>query len=259
MRCGLLRSDELAQARWNEEFVKARLITINDVRRSLRSLGRKRHASLLQKYFKTGPGEYAEGDIFLGIRVPQLRKLAGECHDLRLKDAERLLQSDVHEERLLALLLMVNRFPKAGRLEQRKIYSLYFRNTQFVNNWDLVDVSAPDITGRFLAKRDKEPLTSLAESSLLWDRRIAIMSTFHFIKEGHFSETLRIAGILLHDEEDLIHKAVGWMLREVGKRDMLVEEKFLKQHYRKMPRTMLRYAVERFPERKRLKYLAGTI
>lgn len=235
------------------------MITVQDIRRVLRRLGRKRHAKALQKYFKTGPGEYAEGDVFLGIPVPRLRKLAREYRDLRLKDVERLLQSPVHEERLFSLLVLVSRFSRAGRIEQRQIYSLYFRNTQFVNNWDLVDLSAPHIVGKFLAKRDKEPISCLAESSSVWDRRIAVMSTFHFIREGHFTEALRIAGFLLSDEEDLVHKAVGWMLREIGKRDMRVEEKFLRQHCRKMPRTMLRYAVERFPERKRRKYLAGTV
>lgn len=239
--------------------MKTRIITAQEIRRILRRLGKKRQARLLQRYFKTGPGEYAEGDIFLGIRVPQLRKLAREHRDLRLKDVERLLQSPVHEDRMFALMVLVNRFPRAGRLEQRKIYGLYFRNTQFVNNWDLVDLSAPGIIGRFLARRDKEPIFCLAESSSVWDRRISIMSTFYFIKDGQFSEALRIAGLLLHDEEDLIHKAVGWMLREIGNRDMRVEEKFLKQHCRVMPRTMLRYAIEKFPERKRRKYLAGMV
>jgi len=234
-------------------------MTVQHIRKRLRGLGRKRHAKVLQKYFKTGPGEYAEGDIFLGIRVPQLRSLSREYGDLRLKDVEKLLQSAIHEERLFALLALVNRFPKAGRLEQSQIYRLYFRNTQYINNWDLVDLSAEHIVGRFLATRAKDPLTCLAESAGLWDRRIAIMSTFHFIKAGNFSESLRIAGLLLHDEEDLVHKAVGWMLREIGKRGILVEEKFLKQHCREMPRTMLRYAIEKFPEAKRRKYLAGTV
>lgn len=238
---------------------KIQTMSLHTIRKHLRALGRKRQAKLLQRYFKTGPGEYAEGDIFLGIRVPQLRDLARVCRDLRLKDVEKLLQSAIHEERLLALLVLVSRFPKAARLEQSQIYRLYFRNTQYVNNWDLVDVSAQHIVGGFLAKRAKEPLTCLAESASLWDRRIAIMSTLHFIRAGSFSESIRIAGLLLHDEEDLVHKAVGWMLREIGNRDLLVEERFLKQHCMEMPRTMLRYAIEKFPEAKRRKYLAGTV
>ncbi|MEI6970831.1 MAG: DNA alkylation repair protein [bacterium] len=239
--------------------MNSRITTAHDIRRILRKLGRKRQARVLQRYFKTGPGEYAEGDIFLGIRVPQLRKLASEYRDMRLKDVERLLQSPVHEDRLFALLVLVNRFARAGTSEQRNIFRLYFRNTQFVNNWDLVDLSAPQIVGGFLAARDKAPIACLAESASVWDRRISIMSTFQFIRKGQFSEALKIAGILIEDEEDLVHKAVGWMLREIGKRDMPVEEKFLKQNYRRMSRTTLRYAIEKFPENKRRKYLAGKI
>jgi len=220
-------------------------------------LASKRHAAALQRFFKTGPGQYGEGDIFLGIRVPRLRKLAGMLHAARSNDIERLLQSPAHEERMLALLVLCGRFSRGSPIEQRKIYRLYFRNTQFVNNWDLVDLSAPCIVGSFLEKKDKDPLIRLAESSNLWERRIAIMATFHFIRNGKFSETFRIARLLLSDEEDLIHKASGWMLREVWKRRPCMAEKFLRRHYLCMPRTMLRYAIEKMPSAKRLKYLSG--
>jgi len=231
------------------------MTTIQRIRRLMRKLARKRHAKVLQRYFKTGPGEYGEGDQFLGIRVPQLRKLALEYAGVKWRDIETLLQSPVHEERMLALLILVRRYQQGNAIEQKRIYRLYFQSTQFINNWDLVDVSAEHIVGAFLFGRDKEPLSRLAESADIWERRIAIMSTFYFIRQKRYSETLRLARLLLSDEEDLVHKAVGWMLREVGKRDLRAEEKFLRQHCTEMPRTMLRYAVERFPEPKRKRYL----
>jgi 3-methyladenine DNA glycosylase AlkD len=234
-------------------------MTLKDIREQLQKLGTKERAEVSQRFFKTGPGEYGEGDVFLGVRVPELRKLAKRHQDLTIKRVERLLNSTLHEERLLALLILVLKFKKGNESERKAIYSLYLNNTRFVNNWDLVDTSAEHILGAFLLDRSKEPLYGLARSTNLWERRISIMSTFHFIKKGSFFETLRISKMLLTDEEDLIHKAVGWMLREVGKREMLKEEKFLKKHYKKMPRTMLRYAIERFPESKRQGYLKGKI
>jgi len=223
----------------------------------LRALGDSRKAEDLQRFFKTGTGEYGEGDVFLGIRVPVLRKLATEYRDLTLGQAKKLLRSAIHEERLLALFILIDIFAKGSDVAKRQIYHLYLEHTQFVNNWDLVDASAEHIVGAYLWDKDKAPLLELAGSSLLWERRIAILSTFHFIKRGEFEATLKIARLLLADSEDLIHKAVGWMLREVGKRNLATEEAFLKKHYRKMPRTMLRYAVEKFPEEKRRAYLHG--
>lgn len=234
-------------------------MTLNDIKTRLRKLGDKERAKVLQRFFKTGPGEYAEGDVFLGIRVPELRKLAKEYQDINLKVVQQLLKSSLHEERLLSLLMLVQSYAKGNEALRERIYKLYLKHTQFINNWDLVDVSAEHVVGHFLMERSKAPLYSLAKSDVLWQRRISIISTFHFIKRHEFAETLKIAKMLISDEEDLIHKAVGWMLREVGKRDLQAEEGFLKQHYKKMPRTMLRYSIERFPEPKRQRYLKGKI
>jgi 3-methyladenine DNA glycosylase AlkD len=214
-------------------------------------------AAILQRFFKTGPGEYAAGDKFIGLTVPQIRALAKRYRQLSLADTCRLLHSPVHEERLLALLLLVQAY-RAGT-EQQRIYELYLQNTRYINNWDLVDCSAEHIVGAFLRERSRSPLQQLAKSENLWERRIAILATFHFIKRGEFAPTLQIGRQLLRDEHDLIHKAVGWMLREVGKRDRATEETFLRQHYRQMPRTMLRYAIERFPETLRQRYLRRAI
>ena len=234
-------------------------MTAQKIRARLQKLCDKRRAAASQRYFKTGPGEYGEGDIFLGITVPELRKLVTEYQDLALAETIQLLQSAIHEERLLALLLLVRAYAKADARTKKHIYDLYLENTRYINNWDLVDASAEHIVGAFLIGKHKKPLHDLAKSHDLWERRIAIMATFHFIKHDKFVETLTIARELLSDEEDLIHKAVGWMLREVGKRHIQSEEQFLKEHYKKMPRTMLRYAIERFPESKRLRYLKGKV
>ena len=210
-------------------------------------------------FFKTGKGEYAEGDRFLGIRVPVLRKLVKEYPDLTISQITSLLRSKHHEERLLALLMLVAHYNKAGDDDKRRIYDLYLANTGFINNWDLVDSSAEHIVGAYLWARDKAPIYALARSEILWERRISIMSTYHFIKKHEFRDALRISKILLKDGEDLIHKAVGWMLREIGNRDVTKEESFLKAHYQKMPRTMLRYAIEKFPGKKRQGYLKGLL
>jgi len=225
----------------------------------LQLLADPQRAQVLRRFFKTGPGEYAEGDLFAGIRVPELRKLSKEYQVLDLCQALELLHSPIHEARLLALFILAQAYLKADASLQERIYSSYLGNTRFINNWDLVDASAEHIVGRHLRHGSRAPLHALAASSILWERRIAIMSTFHFIKQGDFSETLHIAGMLLNDPEDLIHKAVGWMLREVGKRDRSSEERFLKAHYKLMPRTMLRYAIEKFPEDLRQRYLKGKI
>ncbi|MBN2070139.1 MAG: DNA alkylation repair protein [Candidatus Krumholzibacteriota bacterium] len=212
-----------------------------------------------QRFFKTGEGEYGHGDIFLGIRVPVVRQAAKRYRSASLSLVERLLRSKYHEVRLFALLLMVDRFSRAGAGEQEKIYRLYLNNTRHINNWDLVDLSAYHIVGAWLEERDKAVLRRLAKSRSIWERRIAIISTYWFIKRDRYDETMEISEILIGDVEDLIHKAVGWMLREVGKRDIATERKFLKKHYRKMPRTMLRYAIEKFDEEERQRYLKGEI
>jgi 3-methyladenine DNA glycosylase AlkD len=229
------------------------------ISKELRTLAAPGTASILQRFFKTGPGEYGEGDVFLGIKVPPLRALAKRHPDTGLETIATLLESRYHEERFFALLLMMQRYQRSPRPEQTAIYNLYLGNTHRINNWDLVDVSAPHIVGRHLQDRSRKVLHKLAHSSSLWERRIAIIATLHFIRLHDFDDTLRIAATLLQDEHDLMHKAVGWMLREVGKRDLAAEEGFLKQHYHSMPRTMLRYAIERFAEPKREKYLHGKV
>lgn len=231
---------------------------IREIRQKLSEIKDDSHARILGRFFKTGPGEYGEGDIFIGLRVPQLRSLARTYEHLRLEDALELMRSPIHEERLLALLILVRSYKKSDETMKEKIYWFYLDNTRFINNWDLVDLSAEHIMGAHLFNRDRKQLVQLAHSKILWDRRIAVMATFHFIRKGQFTLTLTIAESLLGDKEDLIHKACGWMLREIGKRDILVEETFLRLHGKTMPRTMLRYAIERFPEEKRLKYLRGT-
>ena len=213
----------------------------------------------LQRFFKTGPGEYAEGDVFLGVTVPDLRRVCRECRDAAIPEIVPLLGSAVHEDRLLALLLLVEAFRRGTEQGRREIYRLYLANTKFINNWDLVDSSAPHIVGGWLFTRSRSPLGRLARSSSLWDRRIAIIATQFFIRSGEFEETLRIADLLLADHHDLIHKAVGWMLREVGKRNPRVERAWLETRYPRMPRTMLRYAIEKFPEAERRRYLTGRI
>jgi 3-methyladenine DNA glycosylase AlkD len=229
------------------------------IRKELRRLADKEVAEHAQRFFKTGKGQYGEGDRFLGIRVPALRRLARQYRGVSVEEARRLLKSQFHEERLLALFLLVGIFKKADDESRRAIYELYLANTRFINNWDLVDCSAEHIVGAYLWRAGRQPLYDLAVSRSLWERRISIMSTFHFIKQGEFADTLKIARILLVDKEDLIHKAVGWMLREVGKRDAEAEEQFVGKYCRQMPRTMLRYAIEKFPAPKRQKYLRGDV
>lgn len=230
-----------------------------EVRSRLARLGDRRRARELQRFFKTGPGEYGEGDRFLGARVPDLRSLAREYVDVSLSALRTLLRSRVHEERLMALLVLEQKYSRGRDSEKERIYRLYLDNTRYVNNWDLVDLSAGKIVGDFLIDRDRTVLRELAASENIWERRIAIIATSAFIRIGDYSYTLKVADMLLEDEEDLIHKAVGWMLREVGKRDPRAEERFLKPRYRRMPRTMLRYAIERFPEPKRQRYLKGAV
>lgn len=229
----------------------------NSIKRELKRHSNKSKAKLLQGFFKTGPGEYAEGDIFLGINVPTLRKVAFRHKDLSLGEILKLLRSPIHEERLVALLILIAQYRTSGPEIKDKIYSAYLKNSKYINNWDLVDVTAKHIVGEHLRMKKKGPIYKLARSGDLWERRIAVLSTFNFIAYGQFDDALKIAGILLNDRHDLIHKAVGWMLREIGKRDIRIEEGFLDRYHSTMPRTMLRYAIERFPENKRLQYLNG--
>ncbi len=228
---------------------------LNDTRHALRAFADETDAVNLQRFFKTGPGEYGEGDRFIGVRVPATRRVARDYKALPLADTLTLLQSDIHEERLLALIILSLKFKAGTPDEQAAVYRAYLDHTPFINNWDLVDVSAEHVVGAYLERRSRKPLHALARSESLWERRIAILSTFRFIRHDDFDETLKIAEILVSDKHDLIHKAVGWMLREVGKRDMSKEESFLIRHYRSMPRTMLRYAIEKFSEETRLQYM----
>ena len=231
------------------------MIRLEDARKELRKYADKKKAKVLSRFFKTGPGDYAEGDIFLGVMVPFIRKVLKEFRELPLLDVIILLHSKFHEERLLALLILVHQFNKVDTKAKEKIYKAYLVNTKFINNWDLVDLSASQIVGRFLIDKDRLILYKLAKSPLLWERRIAILATFVFIRLGDFGDVFCIVKLLLCDKEDLIHKACGWMLREVGKRDALAEEKFLLKYCEVMPRTMLRYAIEKFPQEKRKSFL----
>ena len=230
--------------------------TTTAIRRRLRDLADADDAAFLQRFFKTGPGQYGEGDRFLGIRVPALRGLAREFRDIPHSAALELLRSRWHEERLLALIIMVNSYSSGDAATREEIYRSYLAHTAFINNWDLVDASAPNIVGAHLWPDDVAPLVALAGSPSLWERRIAIVATHHFTRQRSYEPTLRISELLLHDGHDLIHKATGWMLREVGKRDQETLKRFLREHAGEMPRTALRYAIERFPPRLRMAYMA---
>jgi 3-methyladenine DNA glycosylase AlkD len=234
-------------------------MTASDLRAELLARSDARRIPALQRFFKTAPGDYAHGDVFIGVTVPHVRALCRSSGNVDIREVRRLLRSPVHEERLLALLLLVDAFRRGSDGERREIYDLYLASTRFINNWDLVDVSAHQIVGAWLnGRRSRAPLERLARSGSVWERRIAVIATFHEIKRGRFADIFRIADVLLADNHDLIHKAVGWMLREVGKRDAAAERGFLKSRYRHMPRTMLRYAIEKFPGPERRRYLTGT-
>ncbi len=235
------------------------MISATMIQKRLRQLGNREDAKVLQWFFKTGPGEYGEGDVFQGIRVPVLRKQVEEFSGAGEPVLLELLHSAIHEERLLALMIMVRQFERGDAAGRARLYRVYLANTDRINNWDLVDASAPQVVGGYLLDKSRKPLYRLARSKSLWERRIAMLAAFTFIRNGEFTDALAIADTLLHDREDLIHKATGWMLREVGKRDTAVLESFLEPRCRDMPRTMLRYAIERFPEPRRQVYLrAGT-
>lgn len=238
--------------------MKHRAPTLTAIKRRLREHARPDKVPILRRFFKTGPGEYGEGDVFLGVSVPAIRAVCRECRGSSLDTVDALLRSSIHEERLLALLLLVEMFRKADEQGQHAIYRLYLSRTRFINGWDLVDSSAPHIVGAWLSERSRTPLRVLARSRSLWERRIAIMATQYFIRRREFDDAFAIADMLLRDEHDLIHKAVGWMLREIGNRDPAAERRFLRSRYHRMPRTMLRYAIEKFPARERMTYLNGT-
>lgn len=224
--------------------------------RALRAHAEPRRVAVLQRYFKTGPGDYGEGDRFVGVRLPVLRQLVRQFQDAPLRAIDRLLASPIHEARLLAVLLLVRQFNAAkDDAARRRIYDFYLSRTARINNWDLVDVSAPGVVGGWLADRSRAPLLTLARSRVLWERRIAMVATLHFMRQGDLDDAFRIAGILLNDPHDLIHKAVGWMLRVAGDVDRPRLRVFLASRHRRMPRTMLRYAIEKFPETERRTYL----
>lgn len=228
---------------------------LNQLKSELSKLANKKQAAILADFFKTGQGEYGAGDIFLGIKVPVQRSVAKKFSNLSLADLQNLLKSKIHENRLVALLILLKQYNQAGEAKRKKLVEFYLKNTKNINNWDLVDLSCHYILGDYLLDKPRRILYKLAKSKNLWEKRIAIISTFAFIRKNEFSDTLKISEILLKDQHDLIHKASGWMLREVGKRDQTVLENFLRQHCKTMPRTMLRYAIEKLSEKKRKFYL----
>lgn len=232
---------------------------MNRVQKELRALADKTYAKECLRFFKTGKGEYGEGDVFLGIRVPDQRKIAKKYFSLPLKEVKELIKSKYHEERLTGLIILLHKYDKADEKSKELLFKEYIRHFNYVNNWDLVDVSCHKIVGAHLLKRDRKILYKWAKSNDLWTKRISIISTLWFIKFGEVKDTLAISDILLEDEHDLIHKAVGWMIREAAKKEMKTVQAYLKTRYQKMPRTMLRYAIEKFPEKTRKAYLKGTI
>src|SRR3989344_6898139 len=237
-----------------------RSIMISELKKDVRRLGSPKKAKVYQRFFKTGKGEYGEGDIFLGLTVPQSRKIATTYKDLSFADIKKLLQSKIHEERLIAILILVHNFEKGTETVRNSIYNYYLKHTKYINNWDLVDLSAAKIVGQYLMDKSKNILFKLARSNNLWERRISIVATYQFIKDGRCQEALKVSQMLLKYEHDLIHKAVGWMLREVGKNcSQEVLEEFLKKHYKEMPRTALRYAIEKFPKKLQENYLESKI
>ena len=232
-------------------------MNVAELKMALRAAARPGDAEFLQRFFKTGRGEYGEGDVFIGVRVPVIRKLAAQGDALDSAQVLSLLQSQYHEERLLALVMLVRRFERGAAEERQQLFHLYLREVRWINNWDLVDVSAPNIVGAWLLDKPRDPLPALARSSGLWERRIAVVATFAFIRKQQYEDTLQLCEYLLGDRHDLIHKACGWMLREVGKRDLSPLTGFLDRHAARMPRTMLRYAIERLPTAQKQTYLGA--
>ena len=230
---------------------------LDQLKKDLQKLANSKKGKDLSRFFKTGKGEYGEGDMFLGISVPDQRKIAKKYSELQLNKIQEFLSSKIHEHRLTSLFILISKFEKGNNKLKKEIFDFYLKNTKNINNWDLVDLSAPKILGAYIIDhlKEKKILYKLAKSKNLWEKRIAMLSTFAFIKNNEFDDALKISKILLKDEHDLIHKAVGWMLREIGKKDQKTEEKFLKKHYKKMPRTMLRYAIEKFQKNKKEFYM----
>ena len=232
------------------------MATLSQLRNELKKLGSPTRAFHSQRFFKTGPGEYGEGDVFLGLSVPEQRMIVKNYSSLTIFDIQKLLNSKIHEYRLVGLLILVGKYTQGDLDEKKRIYHFYLKNTKNINNWDLVDVTCPNIVGEYLLDKPRHILYTLVKSKLLWDRRIAVLATFAFIRQNDFSDLYRLSSILLKDEHDLIHKAVGWMLREGGKRDQKKLEAFLNKYSKQMPRTMLRYAIERFSDSKRKYYMS---
>ena len=232
---------------------------LEQLKKDIKKKSHPKKAKIMQRFFKTGKGQYGEGDIFLGLTVPEQRQIAKKYSQISLPKIQQLLKSKIHEHRLVALLILVQKYQNSNGDDKARIFNFYLKNTKYVNNWDLVDLTAPNIVGDFLFEEKRKILYDLAESKSLWEKRISIIATFYFIKQEDLKDTLRISRILLSDKHDLIHKAMGWMLREVGKKDQKVLENFLKKYYNQLPRTTLRYAIERFEEKKRKRYLKGEI
>src|SRR3989338_6876824 len=233
------------------------ITSLKSLKQELSSLANPTQAKLLQRFFKTGKGEYGEGDIFLGIKVPEQRKLAKKYSSFSLAEIKELIYSKIHEERLIGFLILTYKYPKSSNEDKEQIFNFCIQHSKQMNNWDLVDLTAPKIIGEFLINKEEERkiLYTFAHSENLWQRRISIISTFTFIRQKQFQDSLVLAELLLNDKHDLIHKAVGWMLREVGKKDLSLLESFLNKHCTHMPRTMLRYSIEKLPEEKRKAYL----
>jgi 3-methyladenine DNA glycosylase AlkD len=230
-------------------------MSLLEIQRLMQIQASPEQAAILRRFFKTGPGEYGEGDVFLGLKVPQIRQLVKQSDALSIAEIKILLHSKFHEERLLALLIIVRRFERGPTTARQELFNFYLRSTPYINNWDLVDTTAPQVIGGWLLENPRDVLDGLIDSGNLWERRIAVLATLTFIRHGQFDDTLRLCRRRLDDPHDLMHKACGWMLREVGKRDQPVLEKFLDTHAVTMPRTMLRYAIERLPEPRRKAYL----
>ena len=238
--------------------MKTQTITSSQLKKDIGKLASPKTAKHAQSFFKTAKGEYGYGDRFLGVRTPEIRKLAKRYISLSLHEALVLVKSKFHEERLCGLVIMVNKYAKTkDEKEQQTIFNQYTKNFKYINNWDLVDVTCPHIVGKHLFERDRKILYQWARSQHLWTKRISIVSNWWFIRKGDLRDVFKISRLLLNDKHDLIHKAVGWMLREAGKKDLKKLESFLMKHYRNMPRTMLRYSIEKFPKTKRDQYLKG--
>jgi len=226
------------------------------IKKDLNALKNKEKAENMSRFFKTGKGEYGEGDIFLGLTSQEIKDVIKKYFkEIDFSDLQKLFDSKIHEYRVAGLRILVEKYKKADEKEKKNIFNFYLKNTKNINNWDLVDLSAPNIIGNYLLNKNRKILYKLVKSKKLWEKRISVLATYEFIRNNQFDDTLKISEILLNDEHDLIHKAVGWMLREIGKKNQAIEEKFLKKYYKTMPRTMLRYAIEKFNKNKREFYL----